>query len=241
MIGKLTGIAEQYSNDSIILNVSNVGYIVCCSEKTLQHVKYDSSVTLFIDMQTKEDGTHLYGFETLIEKQCFKLLNSVSGVGGKVALLILSRLSIKHILDAIRFGHASVFQSISGIGPKLAQRITTELKNSKGAQGLTLLLSSEKSSTKAEETQDKTEKKVKKSRSSKKQLADSQNNENHNENDNSANIFEDAISAVINLGFNKAQVHEAAYKILGVDEISDMKLDDAIRKLLASVSNTKFS
>ena len=149
MIGKLTGKAEPYDDNSIIIDVHGVGYIVHCPSGVVADVYNDNDVdqetelTLFIEsVQPKDKGVSLYGFSTIEECRCFRILTGLQGLGGKIALLILSSMSIEDIMEALDGGNADLFQSISGIGPKLAKRIVVELCSNKSMRILADVLRS---------------------------------------------------------------------------------------------------
>lgn len=129
MIGKLTGKIEIIGSDSVIIDVSGVGYLVYVSSKTISKLENAIVTTLLIETYVREDLIHLYGFLSAQEKECFLKLNLVSGVGTKVALAILSSLSSDEVASAIAMKNKEAFRSISGIGPKLAERILLELKD----------------------------------------------------------------------------------------------------------------
>ena len=127
-IGKLHGIVDYIDLDHLVLNVNSVGYIIHCSISFLSKIKNNDKLELFIDTQTREDGVYLYGFEKLEIKKQFSILITVKGVGPKLALAILSDMSIEDISRAIITQDKSRFQSVAGVGLKLAERIIVELK-----------------------------------------------------------------------------------------------------------------
>lgn len=131
MIGKLTGSVLHLEDDHVILDVNKVGYIIYLTTSTLSSCKVGDNIAFFIDMVVKENQLTLYGFVSQEEKKCFKLLQTVQGVGAKMAIAILSAISVEAIANAILAGDVQLFKSVSGVGPKLAERITNELKNKK--------------------------------------------------------------------------------------------------------------
>lgn len=132
MIGKLKGTVDEIlTTDQIILDVGGVGYTIHCLSYLLVHSKQGEHLSLWIEMQTKEDGVTLYGFMNTQEQQCFRLLISVPGVGGKMAMLILNHCKPEELIHHINNSNDGVFRKISGVGPKLANRLITELKTSK--------------------------------------------------------------------------------------------------------------
>jgi Holliday junction DNA helicase RuvA len=129
MIGKLTGKVEIIGDDSLIIDVSGVGYLVYVSTNTLSNLSNNNIQTLYIETHVREDAITLFGFLSLEEKTSFLKLNLVSGVGTRVALSILSAMSSDEIARAISSGDKESFKRISGIGTKLAERIILELKD----------------------------------------------------------------------------------------------------------------
>jgi Holliday junction DNA helicase RuvA len=133
MIGKLTGKIDSIHEDSVILDVNGVGYGVFVSGSTLLQLRpaTNNIISLFIETHVREDHIHLYGFLNIEEKTAFNLLQTVSGIGAKVALNILSYLTPEQIQNAVDTKDKTIFTSISGIGPKLAERMILELKGKK--------------------------------------------------------------------------------------------------------------
>ena len=130
MIGKLKGIIDSYGDDFVILDVGGVGYVVNCSSRTLQSLpKPGEAATLSIETHVREDMIRLYGFRSDAEREWFRLLQSVQGVGAKVALGILSVLDPGALATAIATGDRSMVARGPGVGPKLAARIVAELKD----------------------------------------------------------------------------------------------------------------
>lgn len=128
MIGKLKGKIENIEEGHAIVDVNGVGYLVHCSGRTLGSFTEGDAVSLNIETFVREDAISLYGFSTRSEQEAFVTLNTVQGVGAKVALAILSALEPQEIARAVAIEDASVFKKVSGVGPKLAARLITELK-----------------------------------------------------------------------------------------------------------------
>lgn len=130
MIGKLTGIIDSLKEDSAIIDVNGVGYVVFCSRSSLSSMgSKGATVSLLIETHVREDQITLFGFAAEEEKIWFLELNKVNGVGPKMALNILSNLSVNNLQVAIASKDTLAFKPVSGVGPKLAERIVTELKN----------------------------------------------------------------------------------------------------------------
>ncbi len=130
MIGKLTGIVDSVSGNQIILDVQGVGYLVSCSAHTLRLAgQVGAGAALLIETQVREDAISLFGFAEEAERDWFRLLTTVQGVGAKVALAILSILSPERLAQAIAAQDKAALTAADGVGPKLGLRIVTELKD----------------------------------------------------------------------------------------------------------------
>ena len=130
MIGKLKGIIESYGEDYIILEVNGVGYLVHCSARTLQELpRAGEGATLAIETYVREDQIKLFGFLTEAEREWFRLLQTVQGVGAKVALAVLGTLKPGELAAAIAMRDKAMVARTPGVGPKVAERIVTELKD----------------------------------------------------------------------------------------------------------------
>jgi Holliday junction DNA helicase RuvA len=130
MIGKLTGLIDSFGDDYLILDVNGVGYVVTCSSRTLQRLPARGEpASLAIETQVREDAIRLFGFTSDAERDWFRLLQSVQGVGAKVALAILGILSTGELATAIGTQDKASVARAPGVGPKLAARIVAELKD----------------------------------------------------------------------------------------------------------------
>jgi holliday junction DNA helicase RuvA len=130
MIGKLKGIIDSYGEDHVILDVNGVGYLVHCSARTLQALPATGApVTLAIETHVREDQIRLFGFLLDGEREWFRLLQTVQGVGTKVALSILGTLTPADLASAIALRDKAMVARSPGVGPKVAERIVTELKD----------------------------------------------------------------------------------------------------------------
>jgi Holliday junction DNA helicase RuvA len=130
MIGKLSGIIDSFGDDYLILDVNGVGYVVTCSSRTLQRLPARGEpVSLAIETQVREDAIRLFGFTSNAERDWFRLLQSVQGVGAKVALAILGIFSAGELATAIGTQDKATVARAPGVGPKLAARIVAELKD----------------------------------------------------------------------------------------------------------------
>lgn len=129
MIGKLKGIIDSFGDDFVLIDVQGVCYEAFCSARSLQSLpQKGEAATLYIEMIVREDLIRLYGFATEGEKAWFRTLTSVQGVGARVALAILSVLTPSELSSAIALQDKAAVGRANGVGPKLAQRIVSELK-----------------------------------------------------------------------------------------------------------------
>ncbi len=130
MIGKLKGVIDSYGEDYLILDVGGVGYQVHCSARTLQSLPSPGeAATLSIETHVREDQIKLFGFTGDIEREWFRLLQTVQGVGAKVALSVLGTLKPSDLASAIAMRDKAAVSRSPGVGPKVAERIVTELKD----------------------------------------------------------------------------------------------------------------
>lgn len=128
MIGKLKGLVDAIEDDHLIIDVQGVGYEVYCSSRTLGSLSRGEAAELLIETVVREDLIRLFGFGSGLEKSWFRLLTSVQGVGARVGLAILSTLSPSDLASAIALQDKASVGRAPGVGPKLAQRVVTELK-----------------------------------------------------------------------------------------------------------------
>lgn len=145
MIARLTGQFEDFGPDWAVIDVGGVGYLVHCSVKTLDALgERGARVTMHTELQVSENDMRLIGFASGAEREWFRLLTGVQGVGSKMALAVLSALSTEELQRACAGGDAAMVARAQGVGPKLAARIVNELKDKAGglpsAPGATLVL-----------------------------------------------------------------------------------------------------
>src|SRR5215213_3365695 len=133
MIARLSGILSETSADGAVIDVGGVGYLVQCSARTLDALgPIGGDVLLLTELQVREDAWTLFGFGSAAERDTFRSLTSVQGVGGKVALAILSVLSPDDLARAVAQEDKAMIGRANGVGPKLAARIANELKGKLG-------------------------------------------------------------------------------------------------------------
>jgi Holliday junction DNA helicase RuvA len=130
MIGKLKGIIDSYGEDFVILDVGGVGYRVHCAGRTLQSLPAPGeAATLSIETYVREDQIKLFGFLSDVEREWFRLLQTVQGVGAKVAMSVLGTLKVSELANAVALRDKASVARSPGVGAKVAERIVTELKD----------------------------------------------------------------------------------------------------------------
>jgi Holliday junction DNA helicase RuvA len=133
MIAKLTGLLDDTGPDWAIIDVNGVGYLVHCSARTLSHLGIRGDrVVIHTEMQVSETDQRLIGFASAAERNWFRMLTAIQGVGSKVALAILSALTTEELQRACAGGDSAMVARANGVGPKLASRIVNELKDKAG-------------------------------------------------------------------------------------------------------------
>ena len=141
MIARLTGLLAETSADGAVLDVAGVGYAVLASSRTLDAIgPIGGEVMLLTELQVREDSMTLFAFGSAGEREAFRQLTSVQGVGGRVALAILSTLDPAELSTAIAHGDKAMVARANGVGPKLAQRIVNELAGKMGSPALAATL-----------------------------------------------------------------------------------------------------
>lgn len=136
MIAKLKGMVDSVDTDSAIVDVGGVGYLVSASARTLRDLVVGTPATVLVETIVREDAIALYGFLETAERDWFRILTTVQGVGARVALSILSTLSPDEIARAIAAQDRATLSRPAGVGPKLAARLATELKDKAAAFGI---------------------------------------------------------------------------------------------------------
>jgi len=137
MIARLTGTLAELTADGAVIDVAGVGYLVHCSARTLDALGgVGADVLILTELQVREDQWTLFGFGNAAERESFRILTSIQGVGGRLALAILSALSPDELANAVAHGDKAMIGRANGVGPKLAARIANELQGKLGAPGL---------------------------------------------------------------------------------------------------------
>ena len=204
MIAKLRGIIDTLGDDYCIIDVGGVGYQVAASAKTLGKLSVGAQTTLLTIMTVREDDISLFGFADAWEKEWFNTLTKVQGVGAKVCLSILSVLTPTQLSQAINAQDKASFCRASGVGPKLAARIVTELKDK--IVTVPVVASGLIATTEAAETETPVE--IKSLSTSETDYAKS----------------EDVTSALINLGYQRLEAYRAASKVVAENPDADISI-----------------
>jgi Holliday junction DNA helicase RuvA len=178
MIAKLKGIVDQVGDDWAVIDVGGVGYLVYCASRTLARLQVGAAAQVHVETWVREDAILLYGFYDLAERDWFRLLTTVQGVGAKVGLALLSAAPPDQLVRAIAAGDKTVLTQASGVGPKLAVRILSELKDKVG--GLMLGHGAREATPVSSAVAA------------------------------SGGALEDAVSALVNLGYRRIEAFEAA-------------------------------
>lgn len=130
MIARLKGLLEDVGADWVVVDVGGVGYLVFCPGRVIAGLPAPGDpLALYIETHVREDHIHLYGFATARERECFRMLTTVQGVGAKVGLAILGTLSVDELITAIAAQDKALLTRADGVGPRLAARLLTELKD----------------------------------------------------------------------------------------------------------------
>ena len=221
MIGRLRGRVDYKAQDHFLLDVSGVGYLIFCSERTLSEIPGNGEfTTIYTDLLVREDLLQIFGFLSQVEKEWYRLLMSVQGVGAKASLAILSALGEDGVSRAIALGDWTSVKSAKGIGPKTAQRVVNELKD-KAAHVMSLV--PHKVGNQEEKVSD----------ADIIERIDDNPSINLAISNNSAQA--DALSALQNLGYTPSDAAAAVAKIL--NQSSDLSTEELIRSSLKMLSS----
>lgn len=203
MIARLKGLLDEVGDDWLIVDVGGVGYIVFCSARTLSRLPgRGEAVRIEIETHVREDHIHLYGFGDAQERAWFKLLTGVQGVGAKVCLAILSVLSPEQLTQAIASGDKAAIARANGVGPKLAGRIASELKDKVG--GLSLGTAAQTGAAGGDKPSDDA-------------IAAG-----------AGSSADDAVSALVNLGYGRSDAFGAVARVIQ-DKGADTPLGELVR------------
>ena len=195
MIASLTGILTLIGKSEIVLEVNGVGYLLHVSSKLITSLdEIGSELTLFTDLQIRDDKIVIYGFASSKDQNIFKLLQTVQGVGPRAALSILSTLNVDELILAISSGDKVMISRADGVGPKVAGRITTELVEKVSSLNNSLFNNSISKNIPVT-------------------LQEKLNNNKNNDSSDFSVVVEDIISALVNLGYSRSEVFSVVMKI----------------------------
>ena len=215
MIGKISGIVDLIDKDTVLVDVGGLGYMVNISLNTKNRLpQVGEKIALYTEMMVREDSIQLIGFSTALEKDWFRLLISVQGVGAKAALAILGVVSLKQLSRSIVLGNPELITSAPGVGPKIAKRIILELAQK------ALLLNSD--------TEEQMHEKL--AQTDQEIISDGKNDEQINYTSNGEN---EAISAMVNLGYDKNISTRIVAKVCS--ENSELEISEIIRLSLQRI------
>ncbi len=195
MIASLTGILTLIGKSEIVLQVNGVGYLLHVSSKLITSLdEIGSELTLFTDLQIRDDKIVIYGFASSKDQNIFKLLQTVQGVGPRAALSILSTLNVDELILAISSGDKVMISRADGVGPKVAGRITTELVEKVSSLDNSLFNNSISKNIPVT-------------------LQEKLNNNKNSDSSDFSVVAEDIISALVNLGYSRSEVFSVVMKI----------------------------
>ena len=217
MIASLSGILKSISKSEIVLEVNGVGYLLKVSSKVISSLgDVGSKLSMFTDLQVKDDKIIMYGFFNQIDQTVFKLLQSVQGVGPKAALSILSALTVEELILAISSGDKAMISRAEGVGSKVAGRIATELLEKVSNLNLINIHQNIKMVDSSQENLDLV---------NEANLTDTQ-------------IVEDTISALVNLGYTRSEVFSIVMKIKKEFTLKQKSKDFTISNIIPLVLNS---
>ncbi len=209
MIAYLNGKVFEIAEDAVVIDVGGVGYLAYCSARTLANLSnVGDPVALQIETQFKAESLTLYGFDSAAERSWFRLLQTVQGVGARVALALLSALTPEQLSQAIMARDKAAFTQASGVGPRLAQRLVSELQSKVGELPAAPSIALPTSSVTAPR---------------------------------GSGGAEDAVSALVNLGYGRSEAHSAVAKAaaeLGNDSHVEDLIRAGLKELTAFMSNS---
>ena len=223
MIGRISGVVDYISEDHIIIDVGGVGYIVFVTQITISNSpKLGEKISLFTELIVKEDLLQLVGFISPVEREWYKLLTSVQGVGSKAALALLGQIPIQVLSRAILLEDSTTITSAQGIGPKIAKRLVVELKG----KVPNMIKMQSKSETALDNLSNSTT-------SQTYEISQQKIDQEFSRNDVSQ-IEIDAISGLINLGYTQLNASQVVAKVIN-DSKEELVVEDIIRLSLKTL------
>lgn len=214
MIASLTGILTSISKSEIIIEVNGVGYLLNVTSKLISTLgEIGSTLSVFTDLQIKDDKILMYGFRTVADQDFFRLLQTVQGIGPKAALSILSALTINELILAISSGDKAMISRAEGVGPKVAARVASEL--SEKVTNMQLILGKKDINNTYQENN---------TNSSKYNFT--------NEEEQFLDVVEDSISALINLGYTRSEVFSVVMNIKRDFNLKKVDIDFTVNSVI---------
>ena len=214
MIASLTGILTSVGKSEIIIEVNGVGYLLNVTSKLISTLEeIGSTLSVFTDLQIKDDKILMYGFTTLADQDFFRLLQTVQGIGPKAALSILSALTINELILAISSGDKAMISRAEGVGPKVAARVASEL--SEKVTNMQLILGKKDINNTFQENNTNTSK-----------------NNFTNEEEQFLDVVEDSISALINLGYTRSEVFSVIMNIKRDFNLKKIDIDFTVNSVI---------
>ena len=214
MIASLTGILTSIGKSEIIIEVNGVGYLLNVTSKLISTLgEIGSTLSVFTDLQIKDDKILMYGFRTVADQDFFRLLQTVQGIGPKAALSILSALTINELILAISSGDKAMISRAEGVGPKVAARVASEL--SEKVTNMQLILGKKDINNTYQESN---------TNSSKYNFT--------NEEEQFLDVVEDSISALINLGYTRSEVFSVVMNIKRDFNLKKVDIDFTVNSVI---------
>ena len=214
MIASLTGILTSIGKSEIIIEVNGVGYLLNVTSKLISTLgEIGSTLSVFTDLQIKDDKILMYGFTTVADQDFFRLLQTVQGIGPKAALSILSALTINELILAISSGDKAMISRAEGVGPKVATRVASEL--SEKVTNMQLILGKKDINNTYQESN---------TNSSKYNFT--------NEEEQFLDVVEDSISALINLGYTRSEVFSVVMNIKRDFNLKKVDIDFTVNSVI---------
>ena len=214
MIASLTGILTSIGKSEIIIEVNGVGYLLNVTSKLISTLgEIGSTLSVFTDLQIKDDKILMYGFRTVADQDFFRLLQTVQGIGPKAALSILSALTINELILAISSGDKAMISRAEGVGPKVAARVASEL--SEKVTNMQLILGKKDINNTFQENNTNTSK-----------------NNFSNEEEQFLDVVEDSISALINLGYTRSEVFSVIMNIKRDFNLKKVDIDFTVNSVI---------
>ena len=214
MIASLTGILTSIGKSEIIIEVNGVGYLLNVTSKLISTLgEIGSTLSVFTDLQIKDDKILMYGFRTVDDQDFFRLLQTVQGIGPKAALSILSALTINELILAISSGDKAMISRAEGVGPKVAARVVSEL--SEKVTNMQLILGKKDINNTYQENN---------TNSSKYNFI--------NEEEQFLDVVEDSISALINLGYTRSEVFSVVMNIKRDFNLKKVDIDFTVNSVI---------